>query len=107
MSERQRLPNRRSLEITDFKFRGQDYTLAAGYFPDGRLAEVFIDGVKQSTDVADDARDIGVCLSLFCQFGGETEALRSAVNRNLDGSPAGLAGCILDIIAGVRNGKES
>ena len=66
---RLRLPNRRPGETIGFEFRGAAYTATFSRFPDGRLAELFIDAAKPSNDAADDARDAAVCLSLALQFG--------------------------------------
>ncbi len=96
--ERKRLSNRRPHEVIAFTFRGRSYTAGVGRFPDGRLAELFIDAEKQSTDAADDARDAAVTASLALQFGCPVDAIRAAVTRDASGCPAGIIGAVLDLI---------
>lgn len=95
-----RLPNRRAHEAIRFTFRGRPYTAGVGRFPDGSVAEIFIDAEKQSTDAADDARDAAVTTSLALQYGAPVQALRDAMTRDVAGNPAGIIGAALDIIAG-------
>ncbi|MGD9540816.1 hypothetical protein [Methylocystis sp.] len=96
---RHRLQNRRAHEAIRFSFRGRPYTAGVGRFPDGSVAEIFIDAEKQSTDAADDARDAAVCLSLALQYGVPHEAIRAAVTRESDGRPSGIVGAVLDLLA--------
>lgn len=96
---RRRLPNRRRSDQFDIEFRNKRYTVALGYHPDeARPAEVFIYLDKMGNAVADDARDIAVLLSIALQHGVPTETMRDAVCRFDDGSPAGLAGAVLDAL---------
>ncbi len=89
---RHRLPNRRAGETIGFEFRGAAYSATVSYFSDGKLAELFI-------DAADDARDAAVCLSLALQFGTPASAIRAALTREANGTPAGILGAALDAIA--------
>ncbi|MGJ0507407.1 MAG: hypothetical protein ACR652_09775 [Methylocystis sp.] len=95
---RQHLPNRRRHEIYNFTFRGRPYIAGVGRFPDGRVAELFIDSEKASTDAADDARDAAVAVSLALQHGTPLEAIRGAVTRDAAGRPAGIIGAVLDLL---------
>ncbi len=95
---RVRLSNRRAGETIGFEFRGADYAATFSRFPDGRLAELFIDAAKPSNDAADDARDAAVCLSLALQFGTPETAIRAALTRDGAGHPAGVLGAALDAI---------
>ncbi len=54
---RQRLPNRRAHKVVAFTFRGLAYTAGVERFPDGSLAEVFLDCAKGSSQAADGAKD--------------------------------------------------
>lgn len=92
------LPNRRAGETIGFEFRGAAYSATFSRFPDGRLAELFIDAAKRSNDAADDARDAAVCLSLALQFGTPEEAIRAALTSDGAGRPAGILGAALDAI---------
>ncbi len=97
---RARLPNRRAGETIGFEFRGSAYSATFSRFPDGRLAELFIDAARQSNDAADDARDAAVCLSIAMQFGTPEAAIRAALTRDGAGRPAGILGAALEAIGG-------
>ena len=97
---RSRLPNRRAHEILEFEFRGLAYTAGIGRYPDGALAEVFLECVKAQSQSAADARDAAVCLSIALQYGVPPQAIRSAVTRDSHGEPSGIIGAVLDLIAG-------
>ena len=56
MSERERLPDRRAADLVDFEHDRRRWTASFGRFADGRVAEVFLDGPKESPIVAVGAR---------------------------------------------------
>jgi hypothetical protein len=95
---RRRLPNRRAAELLDLSFKGGRYTIGASRFPDGALAEIFIHSAKAACDLADAARDAAVALSIALQYGTPADAIRAAVTRDSDGSPAGIVGAVLDLL---------
>ena len=98
---RQRLPNRRAHELRDLHFNGKRFVVGFGRYDNGQLAEIFIDTAKPgATDLDHVARDAAVCASLGLQSGVALEPLRAAVSRDSDGSPAGLLGAALDLVAG-------
>lgn len=100
MATRARLPNRRAGERIGFEFRGAPYTVTAGRFDDGRLAEIFLDcQAKGATPLDSDAKDAAVCLSIALQYGTPAEVIRSAVTRTTDGKPTGIVGAVLDLLA--------
>lgn len=95
---RRRLPNRRAAELHDLDFKGRRYVIGVSKFADCGLAEAFIHSAKASSDLADAARDAAVTLSLALQYGTPADAIRAAVTRESDGSPAGIVGAVLDLI---------
>ncbi|MDT2024556.1 hypothetical protein [Methylocella sp. CPCC 101449] len=97
---RARLPNRRSSELIDFEFRGLAYVVGLSRYPDGRVSEVFIDCSKATSPLGADARDAAVALSIAFQHGVPAQAIREAVTREADGTAAGIAGAVLDLIEG-------
>lgn len=97
--KRENLPSRRGHELIRFDHAGLSYTAGLGRFDDGRVAELFIDCSKNTSDAALVARDASVVVSLALQFGVPIETLRAAMTRLQDGSPAGLVGRVLDLIA--------
>jgi ribonucleoside-diphosphate reductase alpha chain len=42
MTDRKRLPNRRPAISTSFERAGARFKMTAGYYPDGRLGEIFL-----------------------------------------------------------------
>jgi hypothetical protein len=100
MTLRHRLQNRRKHEVVAFKFRGVSCTVGFSRFVDGSLAEVFIDNHKCSSDLASDARDAAVALSISLQHGVPAEAIRGAVTRDATGEASGILGCVLDLLLG-------
>jgi hypothetical protein len=82
---RERLPNRRSCESFEFRHAGLDFTLSAGLYPDGRIAEIFLSSHKPA-----------VTVSIALQFGADLETIRQALTKDHDGGPATLLGAALD-----------
>ncbi|KAF2991137.1 hypothetical protein OGR47_02790 [Methylocystis sp. MJC1] len=99
---REPLPCRRAGESFETFFEGQSFRVTYGRFDNGRLAEVFISAVKTTTLFDHLARDTGLLLSLALQHGAAAAQLASAISRDGEGRPQGLAGHVLDAIDGER-----
>jgi ribonucleoside-diphosphate reductase alpha chain len=99
MAHRQRLPNRHGHELLDFEHGGIRYTVGAGWFEDGRLAEIFLSTAKHGTAVDVNARDAAVAASLLLQHGCPVDTLRRALTRNSDGAASGPLAHALDLLA--------
>ena len=99
MTMRQRLPNRRQCESLEFRHAGLDFTLAAGFYPDGRIAEIFLSSHKPSSPIEAIARDAAVTVSIALQFGAPLETIRNALTKDRDGAPATLLGAALNALA--------
>ena len=97
---RETLPPRRAADVLTFKHDGRLWTATAGRFPDGRLAEIFLDLPKESP-LADAARESAILASLALQHGCPVETMRHA----LDGRDAGPIGAALALIEAERAGK--
>ena len=95
------LPQRRASETFDLRFWNQNFTVTIGRFPDGVIAEVFIDGGKTGQDIQSTARDAAVVLSLALQHGTPIEAIRHAVTRSSSGEAASILGAVVDRLATV------
>jgi hypothetical protein len=66
MTCRERLPNRRRCETVDLYHAGHRFTLTAGYYRDGRTAEIFLSSNKPGSPIEAIARDAAVtCRSPF------------------------------------------
>jgi ribonucleoside-diphosphate reductase alpha chain len=96
---RLRLPDRRGHELLDFEHGGIRYTVGAGWFEDGGLAEIFLSAAKHGTAVDTNARDAAVAASLLLQHGCPVDTLRRALTRNGDGSASGPLAHALDLLA--------
>lgn len=99
MSGREKLPNRRSSEIFDFQAMGLKFTGSVSRYPDGRIAEVFLDNHKAGSAIGTLVRDMAIVFSFAVQHGADAEEIRKALCRDSDGHPLGPLGAALDIIA--------
>jgi hypothetical protein len=95
---RHRLPDRRIHESLEFQFRGLTYTAGVGRYESGALAEIFLECSKGQSQLAADARDAAITLSIALQYGVRPEAIRSAVTRDGHGEPSGIVGAVLDLL---------
>jgi hypothetical protein len=98
MTGREKLSNRRAHELLDFEHAGFRFTAGIGRFPDGRLAEIFINGAKIGTPIDVNARDAAIVASMALQHGATPDELRRALTRNGDGSAGGPLAKALDLI---------
>jgi hypothetical protein len=80
MSQRRRLPNRRANEACCFEYDGHRYHASAGRFPNGDLAELFLDVAKAGTPLHLNAECAAILTSLALQHGVPPETIRRAVN---------------------------
>ena len=81
---RERLPDRREAELVDFAHNGHCWTATVSRFPDGQVAEVFIDGPKEAP-IVELAQESAIVASLALQAGCPLDVLRHA----LDGRDVG------------------
>ena len=86
---REALPPRRMAEVATFDHEGRRWTATAGRFPDGSLAEIFLDCAKASP-LADAARESAILVSLALQHGCRAETIRRALDGR-DVSPVRAA----------------
>ena len=93
------LPQRRCAETFDLVFRNQPVTITVGFFPGGDLGEVFISTGKTGADLQNIAHDAAVTISLALQHGVGIEAIRHAVTRCSDDSPASILGAVVDALS--------
>jgi len=83
----------------NFDCDGQHYILTAGFFDDGKLAEMFVNSSQKLGSMADvNAVDGAFAISLALQYGAPLEILRIGMKRNADGTAQGVLGAALDKI---------
>jgi hypothetical protein len=97
---RRRLCDRRACWTYEFEHAGIRYVAGVGRFendPGADLAEVFFNVPgKAGTTIESHARDEAIAASLALQFGCPVDVLRRALTRNVDGSPSGALGRLLE-----------
>jgi ribonucleoside-diphosphate reductase alpha chain len=96
---RQRLPNRRPALTFSFEHEGLRYTATIGRYPDGRVAEVFVQNRKSNSSADTSARDCAIAISLALQHGADLETIRRSLCRNSRGRAASPVAAALDLIA--------
>lgn len=94
------LPARRRSETFNLRYGDQNmlFTVTIGFYDDGRVGEVFIDGAKFGSGMADIARDGAVLLSLALQHGVPLPTMCHAVCRDKAGSATTIIGAVIDRI---------
>jgi len=92
------LPQRRRCETFNMRFGGQNtlFTVTVGYYADDRIGEVFIDGAKPGSEMADITRDGAVLLSLALQHGVPLPTMRHAVCRDKADNATTIIGAVID-----------
>jgi hypothetical protein len=96
---RERLANRRASTLLDFESMGLKFTASVSRYPDGRIAELFIDNHKAGSDVGTLVRDLAIVFSFAVQYGADAEAIRRALCRDSQGRALGPLGAVLDRLA--------
>jgi hypothetical protein len=99
VSERERLPDRRFHSPIDFKVLDIELTAGVGFYPDGRVAELFLDTQLTGSALDTLISEIAIAFSFAVQHGASTEAVRHALPRDGQGQAIGPLGTILDLLA--------
>jgi hypothetical protein len=76
---RAHLPHRRAADIRTFQHDGRRYRVTFGCFPNGNLAEVFIDCGKPDSTLQSHADDAGVLVSLLLQHDVAPSVIRRSI----------------------------
>jgi hypothetical protein len=101
---RERLPARRASTVFDLELNGLHFTASFSRFPDGRVAEIFLQNHKPGSQSDANARDAAVAASLALQHGCPLETLQRAVLRNKDGKASTPLGAAIDFITADHGG---
>jgi hypothetical protein len=99
MTARERLPNRRACESFEIFHSGVHFTVSAGRYRGGRVAEIFLSAERAGTPLEAIARDAAILASLAFQHGVALETIRAALTRDHDGGPATAIGAAVDKLA--------
>ena len=96
---RHRLPNRRPSETFELEAQGLKFTATVSRFPDGSLAEIFLQNHKAGSMAGINAQDAAVVASLALQHGVPLDVIRYALMRDGNGRAFGPLATALDLLA--------
>lgn len=102
MSSREPLPQRRLAHTFDFQHGNLIYSATIGFYPDGRIGEVFLSAAKSGSSLDIATRDSAIMLSFALQHGCRIETIRKAMTRDAHGAPEGALGILLDHLAPIE-----
>lgn len=83
------------------------FSVAAGYYPDGKIGEIFLAAEKPGSELGTLVSDAAILASLALQHGASLNDLRHALQRDSDASPATLLGSALELLRFVDQEKSS
>ena len=78
---RTRLPNRRAAETVQIEYAGTRFTVTVGFYPDGRIGEVFTHGARSGSNLDALLADACVVVSCLIQHGAELRELAASMGR--------------------------
>ena len=111
-SMREKLPMRRSSEVIGFHHisplgHPAPYTATIGYYNDGRVGEVFVDGKMLSSEAGALAQDAAVLISIALQHGVPIDEMQAAMGRGQDDRPHSIIGSTLDLLSTETRGAAA
>ena len=108
MSQRRDLPQRRASVNFDIEFGGirRAYQITVGFYSDGSIGEVFVNGGKSGQDAEAIARDSAILLSLALQYGADLANIKSAITRDEQGKPSSIIGAVVDQLSEPHQGRN-
>jgi len=96
---RQLMPNKRRAVTTTFERDGARFEMTAGFYPDGRVGEVFLNADRANSLLDFLMSDAAILASLALQYGAPLDEIRHALKRDVRGTAASPIGAALDRIA--------
>jgi hypothetical protein len=97
-AQRNRLPDRRKAISTSFQRDGARFEMTAGFYPDGRPGEVFLNADRANSLLDFLMSDAAILASIALQYGASLDELRHALKRDTRGEAASPIGEALDRI---------
>jgi hypothetical protein len=98
-SARNRLPDRRNAVTTTFHRDGASFEMTVGYYPDGRVGEVFLNADRANSLLDFLMSDAAILASLALQYGAPLDEIMHALKRDARGVAASPIGAALDQIS--------
>ncbi len=97
MTAREQLPNRRQCVSFQFEHDNIPYHARVGWYPDGRMSELFLNGGKPGSAVHTATRDGSIMLSHLLQRGVSAAEVLASMTKLADDTPAGAFGVAVKI----------
>jgi hypothetical protein len=98
-AQRNRLPNRRNAISNSFERDGARFEMSAGFYPDGRPGEIFLNADRANSLLDFLMSDAAILASIALQYGAPLDELRHALKRDSRGELSSPIGAALDKIA--------
>lgn len=105
MNAREPLPPKRHGEAFEIEHLGHRLRLQVNEYPDGRLAEIFINANKPNSTIDSLVGDVAILLSLLLQHGVAPKAIGHALRRCPRDLPQSFVGVAADILAALDAGE--
>jgi hypothetical protein len=96
---RNRLPNRRASVSSSFERDGARFEMTAGFYPDGRPGEIFLNADRANSLLDFLMSDAAILASIALQYGASLDELRHALKRDTRGQANSPIGEALDRMA--------
>lgn len=96
-AERERPQHRRASETRSGEHRGVSFTMTTGFYPDGRVAEIFLNSTHANSLLDFLMSDAAILVSLALQYGAPLDEIRHALKRDVRGEAASPIGSALDL----------
>ena len=107
MTDRERLPNRRLSVNHEFVRDGSSYRMTIGFYPDGRVGEIFLNADRTDSLLDVLVNDAAILTSLCLQYGVPITVISHALKRDKFGVASSPIGAALDRIAPPQEVKRS
>ncbi|WP_441268027.1 TSCPD domain-containing protein [Bradyrhizobium sp. 215_C5_N1_1] len=92
------MPNKRRAETITFERDGARFEMTVGYYPDGRVGEVFLNADRANSLLDFLMSDAAILASLALQYGAPLDEIMHALKRDTRGIAASPIGAALEQI---------
>lgn len=103
--ERTPLPGRRQNQSVEFAFDGLRYQLTIGFYGDGRIGEVWLNGPRSDSALYHITQDGCILISHLLQRFTSPEKIAESLPRRTNGEPASILGAIIERLIELGGGQ--
>lgn len=96
--ERQPLSTRRKNQSMELVFDGMRFQLTVGFYPNGRIGEVWLNGPRPDSALYHITQDACVLISHLLQRFASPHTLYDSLPRKADGASASVIGAIIELL---------